>query len=237
MATNAKKRVTYGKKIKDQSNSISELYTLAGIKNAPLSSFKIYRASATLRWGAIATNLIVPELEILNIFEWKNLRMIGIQLQESYDTEARYDASQARYGNPQLNFATYRLKMSVDNFCFEKQLLATSGTDTVRNIEPKFLERPFTTNFQQLQTDVDTQKIIEEFRYQAFEIEGEGECDPNLQFGYSFYLKDNKMTNLSDSGSANTIKLVAKRIEYTINGTDGSTGGFLRRITGVKRLS
>jgi len=204
---------------------------------APLSSFKIYRARATLRWGAIATNLIVPELEILNIFEWKNLRMIGIQLQESYDTEARYDASQARYGNPQLNFATYRLKMSVDNFCFEKQLLATSGTDTVRNIEPKFLERPFTTNFQQLQTDVDTQKIIEEFRYQAFEIEGEGECDPNLQFGYSFYLKDNKMTNLSDSGSANTIKLVAKRIEYTINGTDGGTGGFVRKIVGVKRLS
>jgi len=204
---------------------------------APLSSFKIYRARASLEWGAIASNMIVPELEILNIFEWKNLRMIGIQLQESYDTEARYDPQIARYGNPQVNFATYRLKMSVDNFCFEKQLLATSGTDTVRNIEPKFLERPFTTNFQQLQSDVDTQKIIEEFRYQAFDIEGEGECDPNLQFGYSFYLKDDKLTNLTDSGSANTIKLVAKRIEYTINGTDGGTGGFVRKITGVKRLS
>ena len=107
-----------------------------------------------------------------------------------------------------------------------------------KNIEPKFLERPFTTNFQQLQSDVDTQKIIEEFRYQAFDIEGEGECDPNLQFGYSFYLKDDKLTNLEDkAGTANTIKLVAKRIEYTINGTDGSTGGFVRKITGVKRLS
>ena len=99
------------------------------------------------------------------------------------------------------------------------------------------MERPFTTNFQQLQNDVDTQEIIEKFRYQGFEIEGEGECDPNLKFGYSFYLKDDKLTNLSDSGSANTIKLVAKRIEYTINGTDGSTGGFVRKITGVKRLS
>jgi hypothetical protein len=204
---------------------------------APLSSFKIYRARASWRWGNVATNVIVPELEILNIFEWKNLRMIGIQLQESYDPEARYSPNIARYGNPQTNLATYRLKMSVDNFCFEKQLLATSGTDTVRNIEPKFLERPFTTNYQQLQSDVDTQKIIEEFRYQAFDIEGEGECDPNLQFGYSFYLKDDKLTNLSDASSANTIKLVAKRIEYTINGTDGSTGGFVRKITGVKRLS
>jgi len=50
MATNAKKRVTYGKKIKDQSNSISELYTLAGIKNAPLSStmsFSVAGGSST----------------------------------------------------------------------------------------------------------------------------------------------------------------------------------------------
>ena len=209
---------------------------------APLSSFKIYRARASLRWGNIATNTIVPELEILNIFEWKNLRLISIQCQECYDAEERYSPSVARWGSPTLNLianaTAYRLKMSVDNFQFTKQLLATSGTDTTRCIEPRFLERPFTTNFQQLQNDVDTQEIIEKFRYQGYEIEGEGECDPNLQFGYSFYLKDDKLTNLEDkSGTDNTIKLVAKRIEYTINGTDGGTGGFVRKITGVKRLS
>ena len=202
----------------------------------PLSSFKTYRARASLRYGHAITNAIVPELEILNIFNWKNLRMIGIQLQEGYDAEGRYDPSIARYGNPQRNIATYRLKMSIDNFHFSKQLMATSGVDTARNIEPKFLERPFTTNLLQLQNDVETQEIIEKFRYQAFEIEGEGECDQNLKFGYSFYLKDDKLVNLSDSG-ANTIKLVAKRIEYTINGTDGSTGGFVRKILGVKRLT
>ena len=38
MAGNAKRRSTYGTKIKNQSHSISELYALAGIKNAPLSS-------------------------------------------------------------------------------------------------------------------------------------------------------------------------------------------------------
>ena len=208
---------------------------------APLSSFKIYRARASLRFGNVGTNIIQPELEILEIFEWKNLRMISIQCQEPYDASARYSPTEARWGSPTLNLpaniTAYRLKMTLDNFCFTKQLTATSGTDTTRDIEPRFLERPFTTNFQQLQNDVDTQEIIEKFRYQAFEIEGEGECDPNLQFGYSFYLKDDKMTNLSDSGSANTIKLVAKRIEYTINGTDGGTGGFVRKITGVKRLS
>ena len=78
---------------------------------------------------------------------------------------------------------------------------------------------------------------MEKSRSQAREIEGEGKCDPNLQFGYSFYLKDDKLTNLEDdTGTDNTIKLVAKRIEYTINGTDGGTGGFVRKILGVKRL-
>ena len=173
--------------------------------------------------------------------------MISIQCQEPYDVEARYSPTEAQWGSPTLNLianvTAYRLKMSVDNFHFTKQLLATSGTDTTRDIEPRFLERPFTTNFQQLQNDVDTQEIIEKFRYQGFEIEGEGECDPDLKFGYSFYLKDDKLVNLQDktddggSDGSNTIRLVAKRIEYTINGTDGSTGGFVRKITGVKRLS
>ena len=117
--------------------------------------------------------------------------------------------------------------------------MAVSGQDSTRNIEPKFLERPTTTNYSQLETDVKSQEEIEKFRYQAFDIESEGECDPNLKFGYSFYLKDDKLVNLADNGTANsnTIKLVAKKIEYTINGTgDGSNGGFVRKITGVKRI-
>ena len=231
----------------DSDNVVVQDFTLTHDANwqevvLPLSSFKIYRARASERWGNVATNLIVPELEILNIFEWKNLRMIGFQCQEAYDAEGRYSPSGARWGSPTKNLfgnaTAYRLKMSIDNFHFSKQLLATSGTNTTRNIEPKFLERPFTTNFVQLQNDVDTQEIIEKFRYKAFEIESEGKCDPNLQFGYSFFLKDDKLTNLEDNGvsNSNTIKLVAKRIEYTINGTDGGTGGFVRKILGVKRI-
>ena len=165
--------------------------------------------------------------------------MIGIQLQEVYDDEGRYVPSENRFGNPYQSPFETRIRLSIDNFGFTKQLLATSGTDSTRNIEPTFLERPFTTNYRQLKNDVDSQLLIEKFRYQAFEIEGEGECDPNLQFGYSFYLKDDKLVNLEDNGVAdsNTIKLVAKRIEYSINGTTGGTGGFTRKILGVKRIS
>ena len=209
----------------------------------PLSSFKIYRARTSLRVGDVASNLIVPELEILEIFEWKNLRMICIQLQEVYDDEGRFQPSGNRFGAFHQSPFESRIRLTIDNFGFTKQLIATSGTDTTRNIEPTFLERPFTTNYQQLQNDVDSQLLIEKFRYQAFDIEGEGECDPNLQFGYSFYLKDDKLVNLQDktddggSDGANTIKLVAKRIEYSINGTDGGKGGFVRKILGVKRIS
>ena len=35
----------------------------------------------------------------------------------------------------------------------------------------------------------------------------------------------------------NKIKLVAKRITYTVNGTDGGRGGFVRKILGVKRIT
>ena len=205
----------------------------------PLSGFKIYRARASLRWGAVASNLIVPELEITEIFEWKNLRLISIQFQDAYDDEARFDPLAKRLGEALQNPVEMVCRLSIDNFCFTKQLLAVSGQDSTRNIEPKFLERPTTTNYSQLETDVKSQEEIEKFRYQAFDIESEGECDPNLKFGYSFYLKDDKLVNLADNGTANsnTIKLVAKKIEYTINGTgDGSNGGFVRKITGVKRI-
>ena len=202
----------------------------------PLSAFKIYRARVTKRWVNTPSNLIVPELEVTEVFEWKNLRMISIQTQESYDDEGRYDPLAGRFSEIMTNPVEMIARLSIDNFCFTKQLLAVSGQDTTRNIEPKFLERPTTTNYRQLQTDVESQEQIEKFRYQAFEIEGEGICDPDIKFGYSFYLKDNKLVNLSDTGSANTIKLVAKKIEYTVNGTDGGAGGFVRKITGVKRI-
>lgn len=97
------------------------------------------------------------------------------------------------------------------------------------------MERPYTTNYRQLEQDTKSQLEIEQFRYEAFDIETEGECPANLRFGDSFYLTDTDVVNASDNG-ANTIKLVAKKITYTINGTDGGRGGFVRKLLGVKRI-
>ena len=230
--------------IRDRDNVVVQDFTIAFDDNweeivLPISGFKIYRARASKRWGNIASNLIVPELEVTEIFEWKNLRLVSIQTQDAYDDEGRFDPLANRYGEIMQNPIEMCVRLSIDNLHFGKQLLAVSGTDTTRNIEPKFLERPTTTNYRQLETDVQSQELIEKFRYQAFDIEGEGICDPNLKFGYSFYLKDDKLVNLTDkpTNTPNTIKLVAKKIEYTINGTgDSSSGGFVRKITGVKRI-
>ncbi len=104
------------------------------------------------------------------------------------------------------------------------------------------MERPYTTNYTQLQQDAKSQLEIEKFRYQAFEIETEGECPANLRFGDSFFLEDEQVVEVPSAeqgtGEAtNKIKLVAKKITYTINGTDGGRGGFVRKILGVKRFS
>ena len=214
----------------------------------PLSGFKIYRARVTKRWGNVASNLIMPELEVTEVFEWKNLKMISIQCMESYDAEGRFAAEEGQLNNawtlinPLLsltNGAYQKTRLSIDNLHFTKQLTATSGAvgtgSTTRNIEPIFLERPYTTNYRQLEQDAKSQLEVEKHRYEAFDIETEGECPVNLRFGDSFYLTDDSVVDASDNGS-NTIKLVAKKITYTINGTDGGKGGFVRKITGVKRI-
>lgn len=200
--------------------------------NLPLSSFKPYRARVALKWGAIASNIIVPELEIIEKFEWKNVRMISFQLQEVYDNEGRYSPEGSRF---MLGLAA-NCKLSIDAFRFGKQLTVMSGTDTTRNIEARIVQVPEVTNYQQLKQIVDAQLEIEQWEYKAYEVEVEGRCD--IDPGDSFYLTDAKLIDDDDKvGADNTIKLVLKEKHHTVNGTDGGTGGFVTKLFGVKRLS
>ena len=217
----------------------------------PISNFKIYRARVSKRWVNAIPNLIVPELEVLEVFEWKNLKMISIQCQEPYDAEGRYAAEEGQINNvwSVVNPIAYftggvyqRTRLAIDNLHFTKQLTASSGTVTDRNIEPIFMERPYTTNYQQLKQDALSQLDIEQHRYESFEIETEGECPTNLRFGDSFFLEDDDVVDVPSGErvtgeTQNKIKLVAKKITYTINGTDGGKGGFVRKILGVKRIA
>ena len=103
-------------------------------------------------------------------------------------------------------------------------------------------DSPYTTNYQQLKQDALSQLDIEQHRYESFEIETEGECPTNLRFGDSFFLEDDDVVDVPSGErvtgeTQNKIKLVAKKITYTINGTDGGKGGFVRKILGVKRIA
>ena len=208
----------------------------------PLNGFQIYRARVPLKWGAIQSIIPVQALNILNVFQWKNIKRIVIQTQESYDDQGRYSPEFCRYSmnvglTTLINPAT--LSMWVDAFRFVKPLLAITPRVTDRNLEPTFLQRQNISNYTQLLNDALSMKQIYQFRHKEYEITTMGECD--IRFGDSFFYRDSNIVSDSDLApdgiSANTIKLVAKRVTYKIDKTTAGTGGFLRTVLGVRRYN
>lgn len=164
--------------------------------------------------------------------------MISFQNQESYDEHGRYYPHGSRFYLNLQNFFAHgtqnvRQIVSIDNFHFGKQLIAVTSPEGTRNIEAGIVQRPNTTNFEQLKQDMEAQKEIEKHQYRAFEVEQEGRND--IAPGESFFLNDDKMIDDSDSAT-NQIKLVNKEVHYSVNGSDGGSGGYVRRILGVKRI-
>lgn len=201
----------------------------------PLDGFKIYRARTPLRWGAIQTVIPIPQLNILNVFQWRYIKQICIQLQEVYDSEGRYAPETTRFVIETLQFpqlGNARIEYWIDSFRFVKPLFATSGTVADRNLEPVFLQRPLIANYYQLKNDAIAMKDIFGFRHKQYDITTSGTCD--ISFGDSFYYYNPRIISDSDNG-ANTIKLVAKKIVYHVNKVLGGPGGFTRTITGVRR--
>lgn len=203
------------------------------------SSFSPYRARIPLALGNIAPNLFTNDLEILNVFQWKNIKRVGIQWQEVYDEEGRYapEGSRAVFG---ALAGTANIKLALDGFCFTKPLLAVTAPNTTRCIEPKSINAPDISNSVQLNQIVNSQLDIEKFQHKEYTITTAGKIDIN--FGETFFLNDSTIVNDADTrtadsgGSANTIRLVAKRITYKITKNSNGAGNFLRTILGIKRI-
>lgn len=210
----------------------------------PLSGFGIYRG----RRPKILTDLFIPvkQQDAQNIFRWRNIKQICFQLQESYDSDGRFEPHLGRYvSNPnvtdtaELTPAFFLLPsdrhitLSIDAFRFTKPLLVGSGVVTVRDMEVDFLERPTIGNYYQLQGDVLAELEKSQHRKTIFEIHTPGEY--TITHGDTFYYINPRLVNFTDSG-ANTVKLVAKKIEYSITKPKDGAGGFLRKITGVRRF-
>ena len=100
-------------------------------------------------------------------------------------------------------------------------------------MEPDFLQRQNITNFVQLTNDAKSQLEIEKFKHKEYSIETSGDDVFDIDFGDAFYLENDKIVSDSDNG-ANTIQLVAKRIEYSITKPASGKGGLVRRLQGSK---
>ena len=73
------------------------------------------------------------------------------------------------------------------------------------------------------------------FKHKEFNIESVGDDIFDIPFGNSFYLNNVDIISDDDkSGENNNIKLVAKRIEYSITKPVGGKGGLRRKIKGSK---
>lgn len=207
----------------------------------PIANFEIYRARLPIRLGNTLPNWFLKKLDILNVFQYKNIKKVCIFCTDSYDSQGRYDPTLSRFITEATQLVTNSVILTIDSFRWVKPLLASSGVITAtRNLETRFMQLPFITNYQQLKQAVLAQLEIEQFRHKQFEVRTEGKF--NISYGNTFFL--NKAGVVSDSdtrtadsgGTASTIRLVAKKIIYRVIKGDAENAHFTRIITGIKRF-
>jgi len=210
----------------------------------PISGFNIYRGRKPN--DSLITTIIPPkELQISNIFRWRNIKDIIFQTKGSYDTDGRYRTDEINNlylqnvnddGVPNPAKTDRRIDLTIDGVHFTKPLLVNTGQDTTRCIENEFIERPEIMDYYQLKNDANAELEKRQYRHVEFDITTSGKIDIN--FGDFFlYQNENLIPDEFETTSgSNKIKLVAKHIEYSITKPVNGKGGFLRRILGVRRF-
>jgi len=214
-----------------------------------LSGFNAWRGHKPryfqLNGNAIADLITPKELDVQNIFEWRNLKFITVEYLDVYDEFGRFapegnvgdiDATgiQSAFGGT--------IELSVDSLHFKKPLLVTSGeaVDSIKqNVEPTFIQRPHVILYDQLKNDAKTQLEIEQFRHQEYNIKTSGDDIFDIKFGDTFYIQDSDIveSGTNDDSKTGAIKLVAKRVEYHLTKPTAGQGGLVRTIKGVKRFT
>lgn len=212
-----------------------------------LDSFETYRGRRP-RDTAIAWVLPPKELEILNVFEWKNLKWMIIQLQEVYDDNGRFHPLESNLYHfeqpiPLRIFFGGQTDMSLDSFFFGKPLLAFSGaapsistinrTGTIR-LESDFMDEAGIFNLIQLRNVAKTRNELNKFRYKSFTLPTKFRLD--FDFGDSAFYKDSNLVSDADDG-ANTIKGVVKKITQEISKTSDGPSGYGTQLQLIKRFT
>jgi len=113
--------------------------------------------------------------------------------------------------------------------------LVNTGKIAGQVIDPEFLQRPEIGNYEMLKSDAEAERQKKTFQHVEYDTTTTGKID--IGFGDYFNFEDSDIipSNLEDT--TDKIKLVAKRIEYSITKPLNGKGGFLRRIRGVRRFT
>ncbi len=219
----------------------------------PLSSFSIYRARKPTYFDLTANSSLIDmklpkELAINNQFEWRNIKLCTIHLTLGYDKFQRY-APEAKGILENINFndvisqklAGALIKMSIDDFHFTKPLLviAKSGDFTDRSLEPEFLERTHIMLFDQLLNDARSELEKQEFQHAQYDIRSSGNEIFNFKFGDGLFYQNDILTNREDDSTApgvKKIKVVARRLEFSITSPGTGVGGLTRRMMISRRF-
>ena len=92
-------------------------------------------------------------------------------------------------------------------------------------------------NYEQLKSDAVAEQQKHLFQRVEYDVTTTGRFD--IGFGDYFNLADSEIVPAftDPTESAGSVKLVAKRIEYSISKPLNGKGGFLRRIRGVRRFT
>jgi len=233
-------------------NKVSQEMTI-GFRNNwedlyfPFSGFKIDRGVVPVFKSDSVAFLTRPkEQEASNIFEWRNWKLCSIQVQSFFDEWGRYnplkEVTTGEFLSPQSQVPIFgaTVKLAIDSLRLTSRNLASSGVDTERNIEAPFLQRTQIFSYNQLKKDTIAQQQITAFRHRGFVVGTQGKF--NVRFGDSFTYTNPRTVFLKSGDreideSENTIKLVAKKIEYSMTKSNQGRGGFLRIIHGVKRFT
>jgi len=215
----------------------------------PISGFTTYRSRKPR--ASIINSIIPPkEITINNQIEWRNIKQIIIQTAQSYDSDGRYVESSIEgnfYAQANTAVETFgipavptigrdhrRLDLYLDAFRFTKPLLVNTGKEASRNIEGEFLDKPEVYDYFQLKNIANAEREKRQHRHVEFEINTTGKFDIN--FGDFFNFEHPRLIPDAVKTSTDTIKLVAKHIEYSITKPVDGKGGFLRKILGVRRF-
>lgn len=209
-------------------------------KTLPLSGFEIFKArEPRYETSAVYYFKQLKGIDIQNIFIWRNIKGISIFTLDPYDESGRYSPMAGRYCNG-LGVVTddkRKVTLTLDGLRFIKPLLAATDVIDKELIESDFLEKPDIGNYEQLKSDAYAEQQKHLFQRVEYDVTTTGMFD--VGFGDFFNLADSEMIPAftDPTESAGQVKLVAKRIEYSISKPLNGKGGFLRRIRGVRRFT